>query len=280
LDPAVVSLAVNEDDVWMLHTDGLLTLIREMKAKAFRLETEAAFGVVPLKGGEVLAIDGSGCLSRLRLDEQMTLVAKIPAGIPIRAYALNPFRTMLAYLSPEHRQVRGMFIETQKENEFLADMDLSPALAFNPGGRELAIGTPSGGVAVLDVATRKIAYRLEPSWLITGSPTPCPITFLRAYSELEWLVLYEDNRMMKWSTEGEALGSTMLPSTPTCVEIGPNGEIAVGSRSGYVRVYDAEFEETFKDKIQRTKVIQLAFAENGRSLYSIGNDDELRRTRL
>jgi WD40 repeat protein len=164
-------------------------------------------------------------------------VSEIAAAVPVDGFALNPYGSMLAYVSFARSEVRGIFLAAQREQLFASLPGLSAAMAFSPDARFLALGAQDGAVHVLDLSTRQQAYTLKPSFF-SGK-----VTSLHPMSAETWLVGYAEHLTL-WNASGKQLANAIFNNPPCCVSVdSAQKRVAVGDAHGNLRLYDGNLQE-------------------------------------
>jgi Ca2+/Na+ antiporter len=259
-----------------LLKDGRLTEIKRGAAgKAHGLPLPSPLGLVKLTGQQLLAV-GVGRLVFLDFAEEgISIGESYQPGVKISCFALNPYRTMLAYGSEERGAVCGLFLSGQREQIYARDLPAPRALAFSGDGRYLATGTQSGEVFVFDIATGLTARSFIPQAF-----DPSPVDQLCAGPAGCWVVAYAGKELSCWDAQGSLRSRTRLTGTVTAMAVDPeSGRIAYGSRSGYLRVSSAELkDELFNQKVVSGSVRKLIWEEAGTLLVLA--DSSLRRVEL
>jgi WD40 repeat protein len=139
---------------------------------------------------------------------------------------------------------------------------------FSPDGRQLAVGTRSGRVRLLDGST------LEPAGMLVGRedgrmrPVGFTADSQRLLGEAR---LSPDARCYWWDVHSrKLLGSWSVGPVNHRVAISPTGDLVVtGDFDGAVRFWDlADFHELGRKEAHRTEVVGLAFSGDGKLVAS------------
>jgi WD40 repeat protein len=197
--------------------------------------------------------------------------------IPVGSFALNPYGSMLAYTNSDSTELHGMFLGPKQDQILAQDISDPVALAFAHSGRFVAVGSKSGTVHVVDIATRQAAHVLRPTDFDIS-----PVQHLCAGPDGTWIVVYKDNWLARWSADGELMDSRKLPSTAVCIAVAAKGgQVAYGSRAGYIRVRSADFSDLlFKEHVHLKQIRKIIMAEQGDMLMALDTASSVRWVNL
>lgn len=252
----------------VLAAESILLLCRGSDVKKIPLPIPHPIALLSLKDDGLLVVAEK---QGLRLDAEGKVVQMLTFAAPASVFALNPYKTMLAYLSPASSQGRALFLEAGREIELTSGIPLGNALAFSVDGRELAIASASSVVYVLDVASRKKVAELN------APPfSEMNVTLLGAIPDGRWLVVYDKKRLVRLSKEKgleASIGSrTNILSLSVWVE---RQRIILGCQNGSLRLLDFDFETVFEEKISQEPIISVAHATDGRQIFGLTQKGEI-----
>jgi|GEM_PF-2075709 len=281
--PLVGMLSV-ENSKWYLAEKGVL-FVQGGAIEQIDLPVQNATALLPFKEstanreGEVLVIgDGQkvfqvGCTSHDIL-YTFTLPQKA------EAFALNPYKTLLAWLNVSTGLVGGLFLENGREVTFASWLAATPALAFSSDGRYLGIGAPDGRIHVFNIATRQVERTLQ---LAESSASfGKAIRYLAGRREGGWLAIHEKGRIVMWDNNYQVeQEQSALRRRLDAIAFHPASErLAFGLSEGNIQVLDARLKQIFAGQIEEKQISWMDFSPDGKTLFVIGNRTIVREVKL
>jgi hypothetical protein len=276
----IVDLAVTETGTcFFLDAAGRCIGLASTADSVLRLEMKEPLGLASLGRGRLAAIDAAGRITIVDSGQGVGApVDSIPTSSPLRCFSVNAFGTSVAFAGAG-RQVAALFLASKKEQALVEDAGTITALAYSADARHLAIGSATGEVRILDMASRQIVATLQPSPFAPGQ--------VRAISigpEGRWWVSYESQHIACWSKAGALERSRKLPHSVSAFTADPvSGRVAVGSDRGDLRVLPADLEDVLfasPAPMHAGRVARVVFVENGAALISAGSDGAVHRIAL
>ncbi len=234
----------------VLSTQGMLFLCKGNDVRKTSLNIPDAIALLSLKDDNLLALTEQQALF---LSPEGKLMRTLTFSTPAKVVALNPYKTMLAYLSADSKQGRAVFLEAGREVEIAKDLPLGNALAFSRDGRELAVASDSSILHVFDISTRqKVAELRDPASGETGA------TLLSASPHRSWFVVYGKKRVVRLSKEKGLELSVGSRTNILSLRLWDEQErIILGCQNGSVRILDLNFETLFDQKICEEPIISV-----------------------
>ena len=234
----------------------------------------------PVQGGESQAlVIGNGTEVLWVGLESRSVVKKVALSRQTHAWALNPYKTMLAWVAVSDGIVGGLFLEPGREVVFAEGLDLEPTLAFSQDGRYLALGGSAGTIRLLDIASRQITRMLTlPEDSLSHEE---PVRFLFGRQGGGWLSIYQDRRIVLWNADG-SMAKEMRPNRRiNAVDFHVETDrLAVGLSGGILQVFDVALQKVFDDKVQEKEITGVSFSQDGRQIFTIGDKTEVRKVSL
>lgn len=250
LNTKPVGLIVQSDlALAVLSADGELFLCQKNKVRKISLNIPRAITLLDLKEDNLLALTEQQALF---LSPEGKLTRTLTFSRPARAVALNPYKTMLAYLSADSRQVRGVFLEAGHEVELAKDLPLGNALAFSQDGRELAVASDSSILHVVDISTRqKVAELRDPAREISA-------TLLSATPHRSWFAVYGKKRLVRLSKEKGLELSVGSHTNILSLRLWDERErIILGCQNGSVRILNFNFDTESDNQVSEDPIISV-----------------------
>lgn len=246
-------------DLWEVSTAG-----DEQELAGFKMEDP--LGLAAVSGGRLAAIDQNG---KIHLSSGSPEV--ISTAEEVRAFSINSFGTILAYISPGSTSLRGLILAAGKDQEFIDCGEQLTDICFSTDNRYLGIGTAGGGILVFDMARRQIDQRLR-------SENLQRVSRIRPGPEGGWLAAYEDNEVALWSSDGELIRAIEDNGSVTCLAFDPqSGKTVCGNDLGQVTILDADFNILFQRQLHEENVVSVVFEPGGGSLLTAGIDGAIRK---
>ncbi len=256
-----------------LGTNGTLFLCRGSNVQKLQLPIPSPMGLMSLKEDGLLVVAEKQALC---LSAEGKVVQTLTLTVPANAFALNPYKTMLAYLAADTSQVRAIFLEARREIELASELPLGNALTFSADGRELAVALTSSRVYILNIASRqKVAELHDPAaadmtaTLIAAAPDDC------------WLVVLGKKRLVRLNKEKQV--EISIPSRTNILSLSLWAErkrILLGCQNGSVRILDFDFTDVCKEKIDDNPIISVACAPDGNEVFALTQKGALWRVKV
>jgi WD40 repeat protein len=264
---------------YVLDEDSDMILVKNKKILSRKhLPLENPLGLHLLSETELIAIDARGTVVMINYDHgEFNINTTIDAPIPIQQFAVNSFGTMLAYHSPDSSHIHGFFIEAQRDQILARDISQPTKMVFDEKGRYLAVGSETGGVYIVDIATRKVEKKLEGTDFASTS-----VEYLCPGHDGSWVVAYRNQYLARWSKSGELTQTYQLPSATMGMDVASqDGQVAFGSQAGYIRIRSADFsKQLFKEKVHQGAVKKIKLEKNGQILISFDQNNFVHRVNL
>ena len=274
-----------EEGEWYLTQNGILFVQVRGVEQIINLPLQTGTALLAMKEstddreGEVLVIgDGQKMLRMGRVSRNMLQTLTLSQAAD--ACALNPYKTMLAWLDSSTGTVGGLFLEPGREVILARDLKAVPALAFSADGRYLAIGAPDGEIHLLDIATRQ---KREPLLLPgTSVSSNQAVRYLAGRRGGGWLAVYEDQRVILWSGDNQVERELTRPRRRLNVVAfhAETGRIALGLSAGNVQVFDEHMDRIFEGEVAEGELTWIGFSPDGQSLFTVENKTIVRKVPL
>ena len=282
--PLLVGMLPLEDSKWYLAETGVL-FVQATALEQLNLSVQSANALFALKEntddreGEVLVIgDGQKVLSLGRRSRKTLQTFTLPQEG--NAFALNPYKTMLAWLKISGGIVGGIFLEAGREVTFASGLAVTPALAFSADGRHLAAGAPDGRIHLINVATRQVETSLQlPESSVSFGKS---VRYLAGRKGGGWLAVYENRRTVLWDSNHQV--EQELPARKWRLDAiafhAASGRLAFGMNEGNLQVFDASLKQIFACQMEEKQLSWMDFSPDGKTLFVIGNKTIVRKVEL
>ncbi len=280
----LVAMITTDDGEWFLSGKGVLFVRRDSEQK-INLPIQSANTLFALKEttpeqeGKVLVIgDGMSVLGVGRDSLKILYIQTLPQTAD--AFALNPYKTMLAWLKIPGGIVGGIFLEAGREVTFASGLAVTPALAFSADGRHLAAGAPDGRIHLINVATRQVETSLQlPESSVSFGKS---VRYLTGRKGGGWLAVYENRRTVLWDSNYQV--EQELPARKwrldTIAFHAASGRLAFGMNEGNLQVFDASLKQIFACQMEEKQLSWMDFSPDGKTLFVIGNKTIVRKVEL
>ena len=269
---------------WFLAEKGVL-FVRIDTIEQINLPIRTGMAIFALKDktadkeGEVLVIGDGQKILRIGQESRDTLHT-FTLSQTADAFVLNPYKTMLAWMNSSAGVIGGLFLETGREVTFTSGLEVTPAMAFSPDGRYLAIGAPDGRIYLFDIAARQIreSLRLPETSVSFGQA----VRYLAGRKEGGWLAVYKNKCAVLWGSDNQVKGELAAPRRRlNAIAFHPEtGRLAFGLSEGNVQVFDANLNRISEKQVEESELTWIGFSTDGQALFTIGNKTVVRKVQL
>lgn len=272
----LASMAVLDNLLYCLAENGYL-FCPIMASNEFALAIKQGQALFAFKEHQLLVIGNDKDV--LWVDKQSgEIVKQATLSSPSDKAVLNPYGTMLAWVSAADQTVKVLVLEAGREFTLLSGLGLAPALAFSADGRYIAVGNSEGNILIMDFATRKTAAMLVPP---ESSQRNRMVQAIYGRRGGGWIGIYTDRQIVLWDTHNQIEKTMRSNRTILGFDFhAERGRLALGLTKGILRVLDEQLNRFFEETVQEKEITCVCFSQDGQRLFTIGGKTEVRRINL
>ena len=250
----------------------LFWLVNGSQQAARELPLGRPMALHPAEGNKLLAVGQAGEVIPIVLAEPFQFDPALSLGSRVRASAVNPYGSLLAYVPQEQpTAVHGFFLAGQRDQRFmdLGDEIIS-CLAFSGNARYLAAGTESGNIMVVDIATRQLTQTFP-------DPYYGPVLSLQGLEDEKWAAAYGDGWLTTWNLQKTQQGPVELSHPASSLVVDQHqGRILAGDQGGFLWGYPLDLStQDIGRRVQDLAVSHIFVAPDG-SIITVGGARILR----
>ncbi len=272
----LASMAVVDNLLYCLAKNGYL-FCPTMASKEFALAIRQGQALFAFKEDHLLVVGNDKNV--LWVDKQSGEIVKRAAlSSPSDKAVLNPYQTMLAWVSAADRTVKVLALEAGREFTLLSGLDLAPALAFSADGRYVAAGDSEGNIHIVDFATRQTVTTLAPP---ESSQKNRAIQEIYGCKGGGWICVYTDRQVVLWTAQHQIERKATISRKILAVDFDSERcRLALGVTNGILRVFNENLEKFFEERVQEEEITHVYFSQDGQHVFTIGAGIDVRRVDL
>lgn len=230
-------------------------------------------GLAPREGNGVVFVEGAGRLQEIAPSGGEAVVLRSVATEPFDIFGASPDGALVALGSRSAAGLRAYFVLGDVVRRLSSEPETVLAVAVALDGRSVAAAGPDGTVGVYAVGAESRSATLEPAG--EGG-----VERLAARTSGGWAVAYGDKTVAVFGSAGGCEGTARMTAAVTALAVcARTGRVAIGARTGYVRVRSADLDSKLAEgRVHNSEVVRLAFHD--RELEALFADGEYRRVEL
>jgi WD40 repeat protein len=153
------------------------------------------------------------------------------------------------------------------------------ALAFAPGGKQLAVGMHSGKVDLWDVAAKQVAKSMKyagPAYALAFNPKQTEQLAVSGDAKVQIFDVATGNELRQFFSK-EGVPATSVPTVASIAWTPDGKSLALGCRDSFIRQVDADTGKEMRQFEGHGSIVNaLAFSADGRNLVSASFDKSVR----
>lgn len=271
------------DQLFFLDAQGNLFILYYGVQLAKNLPFSSLKFLLTSNNNKMLAINEEGMLVQIGIDHDIVLDTPFKLDYRLQTCALNSYGTLLAFVPlNQPTKLKGMFLMFQKEQDFLdTGNEEIFSICFSQNARFLGIGTKSGKLITMDIATHQVINDVPDMGF--GS-----LQMMAEIESKQWVALYQDGWLATWAIEKS---TSIAENNQSHKKIKPvelvNGfsslaiyperrSIIVGDQKGFIWTYPYNLSAMeYEGQVQEGVITHIFTTPNG-GIFTIGNGIMLR----